>query len=75
MSVTITWAVFGGQDLIAKYRCLCGETHVLWGYNDAYFWDIVNSQPTKLHLLCGAVKNVQWHRGGGVTISDISEVD
>lgn len=75
MNSTITWAVFGGHDLIAKYMCSCGETHTLWGYNDAYFWDVVNQYPTKTHLPCGAVKDIQWHRGGGVTVSDISEED
>lgn len=70
MKTTTTWELFSGRDLIAKYHCSCGETHTLWGYNDAYYWDTVSAEPREIQLACGMTVFVQWFKNNRVIIDE-----
>ena len=75
----------GGNDLAVDFRCTCPSEmwkgtdieHImkerihLHGYNDANFWDNVNSEPRKLTCKCGKSYTQQWFRNGYVVIKEL----
>jgi hypothetical protein len=65
-----------GRDMYATFKCICpselfpdkpelGIKHTirLTGYNDDYFWDVVNKEPRELICKCGKKYKYQWING------------
>jgi hypothetical protein len=66
------------NDLHAEFKCTCPSAqfagtsvaHImktritLSGYNDAYFFDVVNAEPRVMSCDCGRKYSVQWKRDG-----------
>lgn len=66
------------NDLFAEFECKCPKIEYkddpilsgiiktkieITGYNDSYFFDIVNKEPREIKCECGRVYDVQWLRG------------
>jgi hypothetical protein len=60
------------NDIVAKISCQCPKyptndflkhikkEHALWGYNDDYFFKVVNKDPKETVLSCGCNIKYQW---------------
>jgi hypothetical protein len=67
-----------GRDIYADFECVCPSdlfkdspiAHImkqrilLAGYNDDYFFDVVNKEPREHECKCGIKRLVQWTRDG-----------
>lgn len=67
-----------GNDMFAQFKCTCPsplfkdkpeladsikKTIRLSGYNDDYYWNVVNKEPRELTCECGKKYRYQWIDG------------
>lgn len=53
------------NDLFAEFKCDCGDIYRLSGYNDNYFFSVVNERPQVIKCpKCNKEYAVHWTREG-----------
>lgn len=78
----------GGNDLSVDFSCTCPhkmykdnevlrdimKTRIhLYGYNDGYFFNMVNGKPRQFKCECGKKYTQQWFKDGYVVVKEVTE--
>jgi hypothetical protein len=77
----------GGNDLAVDFQCDCPHEsfigtdieHLvkqrihLYGYNDGYFFNVVNAEPRSFKCKCGEKYQQQWFADGYVEVTKLKE--
>lgn len=78
-----------GNDLFADLTCTCPHKDyvdgplaniiktkiTLSGYNDNYFFEVVNKEPRIISCECGKKYSVQWQKNEGIMRVSVNEIN